>query len=76
MKQYDMFPESSIMTNGSEQEIMRPSEVAEYLRVGKNTVYALLETGALPGFRVNGNGPWLVPKEGVNIYIRQRSGLI
>lgn len=33
-------------------EIMKPSEVAEFLCIHKNTVYKIIKRGDLPAFRV------------------------
>jgi excisionase family DNA binding protein len=34
------------------QEVMTVKELADYLRVNRTTVYKLLRTGQLPGYRV------------------------
>ncbi len=44
-------------------EIIKPSEIATYLKISKNTVYSMLTQGTLKGFRVGNNKLWRVHKE-------------
>ena len=62
------------MTNMDDTVIMKPLEVAEYLRVGKNTIYDLLKSGELSGLKIGKT--WLIPKEAVVLFVRKQSGLI
>ena len=49
--------------NNNIPEIMKPSEIASYLKISKNTVYSMLAQGALKGFHVGNNKLWRVHKE-------------
>ena len=46
--------ENSILT------VLSVSEVAEYLGVGKNRIYELLNTGKLKGFRMGSAWMWRI----------------
>lgn len=59
--------EDSILT------ILTVSEVAEYLGVGKNRVYELLNTGNLKGFRMGST--WKVSRLALENYILNISQL-
>ena len=48
-------------------DILTVAEVMELLYVGKNTVYRLLQDGALKGFRIGKN--WRIPKFCLEEYI-------
>ena len=48
-------------------DILTVEEIMEMLYVGKNTVYALLKSGELKGFRIGRT--WKIPKESLNQYI-------
>lgn len=49
-------------------EILTVSEVAQLLRVGKNTVYRALEEGELPGFKIR--GCWRIPRSELDQWVR------
>lgn len=49
-------------------EILTVSEVAQLLRVGKNTVYRALEEGELPGFKIR--GCWRIPRVELDQWVR------
>ena len=59
--------EDSILT------ILTVSEVAEYLGVGKNRVYELLNTGKLNGFRMGST--WKISRMALENYILNASKL-
>ena len=59
--------EDSILT------ILTVSEVADYLGVGKNRVYELLNTGSLKGFRMGST--WKVSRLALENYILNISQL-
>lgn len=59
--------ENSILT------VLSVSEVAEYLGVGKNRVYELLNTGKLNGFRMG--SPWKISRMALENYILNASKL-
>lgn len=53
-------------------EIMTVEEVAEFLYVGKNTIYALLQSGELPAFRIGRT--WKIPHSSLEQYILKKCG--
>ena len=59
--------ENSILT------ILDVSEIAEYLGVGKNRVYELLNTGKLKGFRMGST--WKISRMALENYILNASKL-
>lgn len=54
-------------------DVLTTDEVCEILKIGKNALYELLQSGRLKGFR-NGR-VWRIPKESLVIYVRDQSGL-
>lgn len=54
-----------------ENEIMLPDEVCEVLHIGKNTLYKLLNSRELIGYRTGRN--WKIPKRSVINYIYKKS---
>ena len=48
-------------------EILTPEDVMEYLYIGRNAVYKLLNSGELKAFRVGRN--WKIPKKALDEYI-------
>ena len=52
-------------------EILTVEEVADILYVGKNTVYALLQSGALRAFRIGKS--WRIPRFCLEEYIINKS---
>lgn len=58
-------------------EILTVEEVAELLYIGKNTAYALLNSGELRAFRIGRT--WRIPKKFLADYIvkkaREQAGL-
>lgn len=63
------------MFEGSYNEIMNAYEVSEALGISTNAVYELLNTGELKGFKV-GRKIWKIPRESLEEYVRECSGLI
>ena len=59
--------ENSILT------VLSVSEVAEYLGVGKNRIYELLNTGKLKGFRMGST--WKISRMALENYILNASKL-
>lgn len=53
-----------------ENEIMRFEEVMEFLSIGKNTLYALLNHGEINAFRIG--KVWKIPKKSVEEYIEKK----
>ena len=70
---------SAITTSiSSEQEnailtVLSVTEVAEYLSVGKNRIYELLNTGTLKGFRMGST--WKISRMAPETYIMDSSKL-
>lgn len=54
-------------------DVMTPDEVCDALKIGKNALYELLQSGELKGYR-NGR-VWRIPKESLAVYIRGKTGL-
>ena len=50
--------------------ILTPTEVQDYLMVGKNEVYRLLGEGEIKGFRMGRT--WKIPVKAVDEYIDKR----
>ncbi len=48
-------------------DVLTVSDVAEILYVGRNTVYELLNSGSLEGFRIGKT--WRIPKVNLEKYI-------
>ena len=51
-------------------DVLTVSDVAEILYVGRNTVYELLNSGALEGFRIGKT--WRIPKVNLEKYIIEK----
>ena len=70
---------SAVTTSiSSEQEnailtVLSVTEVAEYLSVGKNRIYELLNTGTLKGFRMGST--WKISRMALETYIMDSSKL-
>ena len=54
--------------------LMTVQELAEYLGIGKNRAYELLRKNAIKGFRIG--TVWKVSKDAVELYIREKSGMV
>ena len=52
-------------------EILTPDEVAQYLKISKKTVYKLVRSGALPGFKAVTH--WRVRCADLGAWIARRS---
>lgn len=48
-------------------EILTVEDVREYLYIGRNTIYKLLNSGELTAFRIGRT--WKIPRECLNNYI-------
>lgn len=53
-----------------ENEIMKFEEVMEFLNIGKNTLYRLLNNGEINAFRIG--KVWKIPKKSVEEYIEKK----
>lgn len=53
-----------------ENEIMRFEEVMEFLNVGKNTLYTLLNNDELNAFKIG--KVWKIPKKSVEEYVNRK----
>lgn len=54
-------------------EIWTTEEVMDYLLIGRNTLYELLRQGKIKGFKIG--SCWKIPKQAVDEYIIQQSGI-
>lgn len=54
--------------------LMTVPELAEYLGIGRNRAYSLLRDGSIKGFRIG--SVWKVSREAVDLYIREKSGMV
>lgn len=54
-------------------EILTTDEVMDYLMIGRNTIYELLKSGKLKGFKIG--SCWKIPRKAVDEYILSESGL-
>lgn len=54
--------------------LMTAPELAEYLGIGRNKAYSLLRDGSIRGFRIG--SVWKVSREAVDLYIREKSGMV
>ena len=48
-------------------DILSPQEAMDELRIGKNSIYDLLNSGKLKGFKVGRN--WKIPRKSIDKYI-------
>lgn len=48
-------------------DILSPQEAMDELRIGKNSIYDLLNSGKLKGFKVGRN--WKIPRKSIDEYI-------
>lgn len=55
------------------EDILTAEEAAEALRIGKNALYELLDSGALKGYR---NGKvWRIPRKSLELFIVNQARL-
>lgn len=55
------------------EDLLTAEEAAEALRIGKNALYALLDSGVLRGYR---NGKvWRIPRKSLELYIVNQAKL-
>lgn len=52
-------------------EILKPDEICEILLIGKNTLYNLLKSNEIVGYRVGRN--WKVTKQSLINYISRKT---
>lgn len=57
-------------TSQSTPDILTPTEVATLLRIGRSSVYKLLNSGALASFRIGKK--IIIPKNAIDTYIEQK----
>ena len=50
-------------------DILRIEDVMEYLNIGKNTIYGLLQSGELKAFRIG--KLWKIPRKAVEEYVEK-----
>lgn len=51
-------------------DILTPYEVMDYLGIGENTLYKLLNSGELGAFRIGRN--WKIPRKALDKYIDKK----
>ena len=51
----------------NEYDILTPEETMDYLNIGRNTLYNLLNSGKLKGFRIGRN--WKIPRKSLDEYV-------
>lgn len=54
--------------------LMTPPQLAEYLGIGRNLAYQLLNEGIIKGFKIGNQ--WKVSKQAVDLYIAKNSNLM
>ena len=54
-------------------EICTADEVMDYLLIGRNTLYELLRSKKIKGFKIG--SCWKIPKKAVENYVMEQSGL-
>ncbi len=54
-------------------EIMTVEEACEALKIGRNAIYGLLNSGRLKGYRMGRN--WRIPRESVRQFILENAKL-
>jgi len=59
--------------NQQEEMVMTVEEVSDYLRLGKSTVYKLVQEGELPGRKVG--GAWRFSRAGLEEWLRERPSI-
>lgn len=62
-----------IPSREDETVLMTAVELADYLGIGRNRAYELLNKGEIKGFRIGST--WRVSKEAVEKFIYEKSGL-
>ena len=50
-------------------DILRIEDVMEYLNIGKNTIYGLLQSGELKAFKIG--KLWKIPRKAVEEYVER-----
>lgn len=50
--------------------ILSPEEAMEELQIGRNTIYTLLGSGELKGFKVGRN--WKIPRKSIDAFIDKK----
>lgn len=51
------------------EDVLTVAELQEILNIGRNSAYALLQSGTLPSFRIGKK--WRIPKDAVLHYLGQ-----
>ena len=57
-----------------ESVLLNPVQLADYLGVGRNMAYSMLQEGIIHGFKIGNQ--WKVSKQAVDLYIAQQSHLL
>lgn len=54
-------------------EVLTTDEAMDYLLIGRNTMYELLRTKKIKGFKIGSS--WRIPMKAIKEYIDKESGL-
>jgi excisionase family DNA binding protein len=57
--------------SNTKAQILNVSELSEYLRIHKTTIYRMLREGRLPGFRIGSD--WRFSVEAIDQWLRDQS---
>lgn len=74
---FNMYPNVPTYQNTEWDEtspLMSPPELANYLGIGRNLAYQLLNEGIIKGFKIGKQ--WKVSKQAVDLYIAKKSNLV
>lgn len=53
----------------TQHDVLKPSEAAEYLRIGQSTIYKLLTNGELPARKIGGS--WRISRTILDEWLRE-----
>ena len=56
-----------------DNDILELEDLCDILKIGRSVSYRLLRSGDIPGFKIG--RVWKIPKEGLDKYIREQSGI-
>ena len=56
-----------------DNDILELEDLCDILKIGRSVSYRLLRSGDIPGFKIG--RAWKIPKEGLDKYIREQSGV-
>jgi len=56
-----------------DNDILELEDLCDILKIGRSVSYRLLRSGDIPGFKIG--RVWKIPREGLDKYIREQSGI-